>query len=148
MRKKFTDDELKAVKFRWEVCTVVLLLVLILTVIIQWNDKDKLKSFLMSMTDLFIVFIALSLLGRFWPKVHHLSLIILVVMRAGWTMAQVQMVINEVSPVNELFDYYAWSTFLLLRVVVPASLLFLTQFNLYFYIIMPFIMVMQCVFIN
>ena len=58
------------------------------------------------------------------------------------------MVINEVSPVNELFDYYAWSTFLLLRVVVPASLLFLTQFNLYFYIIMPFIMVMQCVFIN
>ena len=90
----------------------------------------------------------MCLLGRFWSKVHHISLIVLVVTRAAWTMAQVQMVINDIDSVSQNFDYYAWSTFLLFRLVVPASMLFLTQFSLYICIVMPFTIVMQCVLLS
>ena len=85
----------------------------------------------------------MSLIGRFWYKIHHASLIVLIVVRACWIMAQVQMVINNVEVVREMFNYYELSTLLLLRVIVPSSMLFVTQFNIYLFIILPLTVITQ-----
>ena len=141
--EKFVQEELKAVKGRWETCTLIFIVFFILTLLVKWNDKDGLKEFLFITSDAFIVFCVMCLLGRFWPKVHHASLVLLLLVRAGWMVAQMHMVINEVQSVRDMFNYYDWSTFMLLRVVVPASMLFLTQFNLYLFVVLPLTLVIQ-----
>ena len=87
LRKKFSDEELLAVKYRWEVSTIVFISLFVLNLLAQWNDKEKLKVSLFSIADLLLVFCFMGLLGRFLPKVHHASLIVLVMVRAGWAMA-------------------------------------------------------------
>lgn len=37
----------------------------------------------------------------------------------------------------DYFDYFSWSQALVTRVAVPASMLFLTKFKYYLYVIMP-----------
>ena len=143
LEEKFVQEELKAVKHRWETCTIIFIVMFIFTLMVQWNDKDKLKEFLFNITDAFLVFCLMCLLGRFWLKVHHASLVVLILVRVGWLAAQMHMVINEVEQVQDMFNYYDWSTFALLRVIVPASLLFLTQFNLYLFVVLPLTLITQ-----
>ena len=49
---------------RWETCTLFLLALLILTLIVQWNEKDKLFEFLYATADVILVFVVMSLIGR------------------------------------------------------------------------------------
>ena len=54
------------------------------------------------------------------------------------------MVVFGIEPIaSELYIYYSQSSLLLMQVVVPASLLFLTQYNLYLYIVLPITVIMQ-----
>ena len=63
---------------------------------------------LFSVGDVGVVLIILSMIGRKWANVHHYSLIVLIVVRAAFTVVQVQLLLNHVAPFDEKFDFYSW----------------------------------------
>ena len=85
--KQFIQEELRAVKHRWETCTLVFIVLFILTLLTKWSDKDELMGFLFNFSDAFLVFCLMSLLGRFQPKVHHVSLVVLLLVKVSWIAA-------------------------------------------------------------
>ena len=147
-RQKFNQQELMAVKNRWEACTLLLLGFIFISIIVQWNEKQKLLDLLFAIIDITLVFFLMALLGRFWKNVHHFSLLMLVLARATYMMLQIVLLSEGNQFVAEMFNYYGWSTAMFVQVIVPASLLFLTQFRLYLYTIMPFSIVLHTIMVS
>ena len=58
--------------------------------------------------DCWVVFVTLSLIGRKWAKVHHFSLIVLIVVRAAFTVVQIQLLMRSVAPFDDKFDFYSF----------------------------------------
>ena len=148
MRKKFLDNELSHVKRRWEITTIVVIIFVILSILMNHKDEKALIGFLLQTGDITIVLITMSLLGKKFKSVHHYSIYMIIFVRAISSLAQVQLKIKEIEPFNELFDYYAWTSSVILRIFVPSSMLFLTQWKHFFYFALPFSLVMQSVLLS
>ena len=143
LRQKFAEVELEAVKRRWEIVTIVYTVLIILYSALNWNDLDSLVVIYSNVSDCYIVFCLFSLLGRYCQKVHNYSLLVLIIARAAWLMFQLQMVLKNDDYVLQLFNYRDATNQALMRVMIATSMLFLTQFNLYLFFIMPFTVVMS-----
>ena len=143
LRQKFAEVELEAVKRRWEIVTIVYTVLIILYSALNWNDLDSLVVFYSNISDCYIVFCFFSLLGRYCQKVHNYSLLVLIIARAAWLIFQLQMVLKNDDYVLQLFNYRDATNQALMRVMIATSMLFLTQFNLYLFFIMPFTVVMS-----
>ena len=98
-------------------------------------------NFILEVGDCWVVFVLFAIIGRKWAKVHHFSLIALIIVRAAFTIVQVQLFMRDVEPLNKKFDIFSWHTNSMLRVMVPTSMLFLTDFRQYIYVIFPLTLV-------
>ena len=132
-----------AVKRRWEISTIVFTVLAIITIILNWGGKDKIISLLLSVGDVWIVMILFSVIGRFCQPVHNYSLIVCMVVRGAWVIVQLELVLKNSALVEDYFDYSAWQTNFVVRIVTPLCMLFLTQFNVYLFFILPFTLVMS-----
>ena len=74
---------------------------------------------------------------------HHYSLLVLIVVRVAFTVAQIQLVLRNVAPFDEKFDFYSWQTSLILRIMIPGSMLFMTDFRQYVIVIFPLTVIAQ-----
>ena len=67
----------------------------------------------------------------------------MVLTRCCYSYTSIYMVINDIKPMADYFDYFSWSQALVQRVMVPASMLFMTKFKYYLYVILPVSCAMQ-----
>lgn len=148
LRQKFYRGELEAVKYRWEVCTVIYAILTIISALFNWGDMDALLVLVCQIGDNLVVLLLFSMLGRTWITAHHFSLIAMILTRCCWSYAQIYMVTNDIEPMAKYFDYFSWSQAMVQRVMVPASMLFMTKFKYYLYVILPLSFVMQYILIS
>ena len=132
-----------AVKRRWEIATIVFTVLAIITIILNWSGKDKIVSLLLSIGDVWVVMILFSIIGRFCLPVHNYSLIVCMVVRGAWVIFQLELVLKNADIMEDYFDYSAWQTNFVVRIVTPLCMLFLAQFNVYLFFILPFTLVMS-----
>ena len=132
-----------AVKRRWEIATIVFTVMAIITIILNWSGKDKIVSLLLSIGDVWVVMILFSIIGRFCLPVHNYSLIVCMVVRGAWVIFQLELVLKNADIMEDYFDYSAWQTNFVVRIVTPLCMLFLAQFNVYLFFILPFTLVMS-----
>ena len=132
-----------AVKRRWEIATIVFTVLAIITIILNWSGKDKIVSLLLSIGDVWVVMILFSIIGRFCLPVHNYSLIVCMVVRGAWVIFQLELVLKSADIMEDYFDYSAWQTNFVVRIVTPLCMLFLAQFNVYLFFILPFTLVMS-----
>ena len=139
LRKQFASNELVAVKRRWELCTIIYTIAFALALLMYWqrDSPDQMIKFILEVSDCWIVFVLFAIIGRKWAKVHHFSLMILIIVRAAFTIVQVQLFMRDVEPLNEKFDIFSYHMNSILQVMVPISMLFLTDFRQYVYVIFP-----------
>ena len=131
-----------AVKRRWEISTIVFTVLAIITIILNWGGgKDKIISLLLGVGDIWVVMILFSVIGRFCQPVHNYSLIVCMVVRGAWVILQLEMVLENSDLIVDYFDYTAWQTNFFVRVITPLCMLFLTQFNLYLFVVLPLTLV-------
>ena len=50
--------------------------------------------------------------------------------------------------IKDHFDYLAWQTNHFYRIFIPVCMIFLTQFNLYLFLIVPFVLAISVVITN
>ena len=131
------------VKRRWEISTIVFTVLAIITIILNWSGKDKIVSLLLSIGDVWVVMILFSIIGRFCLPVHNYSLIVCMVVRGAWVIFQLELVLKNADIMEDYFDYSAWQTNFVVRIVTPLCMLFLAQFNVYLFFILPFTLVMS-----
>ena len=110
MRQKFANDELQFVKKRWELCTLIYSILTIFLLLFYWTggDSGKIIETLLAIGDVFFVLVIFSILGRKWIRVHHYSLPAIVLVRCATAIIQLQMMLNNVEPLSNKFDYYSW----------------------------------------
>ena len=66
LREKFLNNELREVKKRWEISTVMVLLFYALISLSNLGDKDAAITLAINTGDVCLVLILMSLLGRKW----------------------------------------------------------------------------------
>ena len=84
MSKKFTENELKAVKFRWEVTTVVSFTMTLAKMPFIYQDGEAVISHLLTIGDVLVIALTVTIIGRFYEKIYHACLILLLLARSIW----------------------------------------------------------------
>ena len=87
LRQKFEQGELMAVKRRFEISTAIYTVLIIIAVLMNWGNTDRLIVFFAQIGDTYAVLIIFTLLGRKWINVHHYCLLAIILTRAGWSYA-------------------------------------------------------------
>lgn len=86
LREKFWKIELLQVKKRFELCSIIYIVMMTIGSIADMNDPEALAELWNISGDTIAILIIFSIIGFKWPYVHHYSLVALCVARAAWAL--------------------------------------------------------------
>lgn len=124
-------------KTRWDVVTIIFTVLLVINTFLNWGNENDIVTFFMGIGDLFVVLVIFSVIGIFCPGVHRFSVLVLILARSAWIILQIELVKRGEPIIKENFDYSAWQSNFVIRVVTPTCMLFLPQFDVFLYLILP-----------
>jgi len=62
----------------------------------------------MGIGDIYAVLVIFTIIGRLYAKVHKISVIVMIMVRAAWIILQLEMVVDDKEYMKEYFDYSSW----------------------------------------
>ena len=135
-REAFEAIELDRVKKRVEVVCALLIILVLLGLAPLKASEDSLIRAANTWGDVILATLSMTILGRMKKSVHHYSLIVIIVCRAGWLFAQIFLTTNGVLSFQDAANLYSWGN-MMKNVMIPASLLLLTRFKHFICVVVP-----------
>ena len=120
-------------------------MLMIIGCLINLKDKESLRELFTFAGDGVLIFLLFTLLGRKFPSVHNYSIVALCLTRTFVCVLQVQLVYFEVGSLDDESVRYDYSGTIIGYTIIPASMLFLTSYRTYLYILFPVMCIAQTV---
>ena len=86
LQEEFEGHQLKLVKRRWNILTLLFILTAPFLGLMSIGDSDSIISFALNLGDCVVVGIIMSLLGWKCTKVHHFSLSVLILIHGIYSI--------------------------------------------------------------